>query len=164
MNERDNSRSALQTAADFARAARAAYRVAQAAAVSGIHGAAATAVKETFPFLLKILLALLISLIVIPMVIFTALPNIFFGYHSSDTDSVIHMTEQAMSLGGAYMSLEDFERTQIDSVVTGIAAEYEADGTVIDRIVVNNTMKEEDLLWLIAINSATEWHCLYERQ
>ena len=154
MNERDDSRSALQTAADLARAAKAAYRIAQAAAVSGIHGAAAAAVKETLPFLLKLLLAILIVVLVIPMVVFTALPNIFFGFDSSDTASVIHMTEQAMSLGGTYMSLEDFERTQIDSIVTGIAAEYEADGTVIDRIVVNNTMKEEDLLWIIAINSA----------
>lgn len=47
---------------------------------------------------------------------------------------MIHMTEQAMRIGGAYMSLDDFERTQIDSIVTGIAAEYEADGTAIDHI------------------------------
>ena len=93
-------------------------------------------------------------MIVIPMVVFTALPNIFFGYDSSDTASVIHMTEQAMRIGGAYMSLDDFERTQIDSIVTGIAAEYEADGTAIDHIEVKNTMKEDDLLWIIAINSA----------
>lgn len=64
------------------------------------------------------------------------------------------MTEQAMRIGGAYMSLDDFERTQIDSIVTGIAAEYEADGTAIDHIEVKNTMKEDDLLWIIAINSA----------
>lgn len=59
-----------------------------------------------------------------------------------------------MRIGGAYMSLDDFERTQIDSIVTGIAAEYEADGTAIDHIEVKNTMKEDDLLWIIAINSA----------
>lgn len=133
MDEKDNSRSSLQTAADLGRAAKAAYRIAQAAAVSGVHGAAATAVKETVPALVKFLLAVLLIMIVIPMVVFTALPNIFFGYDSSDTASVIHMTEQAMRIGGAYMSLDDFERTQIDSIVTGIAAEYEADGTAIDH-------------------------------
>ena len=154
MDEKDNSRSSLQTAADLGRAAKAAYRIAQAAAVSGVHGAAAAAVKETVPALVKFLLAVLLIMIVIPMVIFTALPNIFFGYDSSDTASVIHMTEQAMRIGGAYMSLDDFERTQIDSIVTGIAAEYEADGTAIDHIEVKNTMKEDDLLWIIAINSA----------
>lgn len=154
MDEKDNSRSSLQTAADLGRAAKAAYRIAQAAAVSGVHGAAAAAVKETVPALVKFFLAVLLILIVIPMVVFTALPNIFFGYDSSDTASVIHMTEQAMRIGGAYMSLDDFERTQIDSIVTGIAAEYEADGTAIDHIEVKNTMKEDDLLWIIAINSA----------
>lgn len=154
MDEKDNSRSSLQTAADLGRAAKAAYRIAQAAAVSGVHGAAAAAVKETVPALVKFLLAVLLIMIVIPMVVFTALPNIFFGYDSSDTASVIHMTEQAMRIGGAYMSLDDFERTQIDSIVTGIAAEYEADGTAIDHIEVKNTMKEDDLLWIIAINSA----------
>ena len=126
MDEKDNSRSSLQTAADLGRAAKAAYRIAQAAAVSGVHGAAAAAVKETVPALVKFLLVVLLIMIVIPMVVFTALPNIFFGYDSSDTASVIHMTEQAMRIGGAYMSLDDFERTQIDSIVTGIAAEYEA--------------------------------------
>ena len=154
MDEKDNSRFSLQTAADLGRAAKAAYRIAQAAAVSGVHGAAAAAVKETVPALVKFLLAVLLIMIVIPMVVFTALPNIFFGYDSSNTASVIHMTEQAMRIGGAYMSLDDFERTQIDSIVTGIAAEYEADGTAIDHIEVKNTMKEDDLLWIIAINSA----------
>lgn len=154
MADNNNTRSGLQTAANLAYAAKTAYRIIQAAAASGAYGAAAVAVKEALPFLVKILVGVLVAVIVIPMVIFTALPNIFFGYNSSDTETVIRMTEQAMTIGGAYMSLEDFEKTQIDSVVTSIAAEYEADGKAIDRIVVSNSMKEEDLLWLIAINSA----------
>ena len=122
--------------------------------MSGAYGAAVAAAKEALPFLIKILVGVVIAVIVIPMVIFTALPNIFFGYNSSDTDTVIRMTEQAMTIGGVYMSLEDFEKTQIDSVVTSIVAEYEEEGTAIDRIVVDNSMNEEDLLWIIAINSA----------
>ena len=51
------------------------------------------------------------------------------------------------------MSLDEFERTQVDAIVTSMAAEYEAQGTEIDRIEVENHMDEEDLLWLIAINS-----------
>ena len=38
------------------------------------------------------------------------------------------MTQQAMTIGGAYMSLEEFERTQVDSVVTSIVQEYESRG------------------------------------
>lgn len=89
MNENDKSRSGLQTAVDFAHAARAAKRIMQAAAVSGVHGAAAATAREAFPLLLKILIAALVVFIVVPMVIFTALPNIFFGYNSSGTDTVI---------------------------------------------------------------------------
>ena len=63
------------------------------------------------------------------------------------------MTEQAFTIGGAYMSLGEFERTQVDAIVTSLAAEYEEQGTEIDRIEVENDMDEEDLLWLIAINS-----------
>lgn len=63
------------------------------------------------------------------------------------------MTQQAMTIGGAYMSLEEFERTQVDSVVTSIVQEYESRGETIDRIEVVSHFEEDDLLWLIAINS-----------
>ena len=154
MKEHENTRTGLQRAVDLAYAARAARRILQAAAVGGLHGAAAVAVKETAPFLVKRLLAVLVALIVLPMVIFTALPNIFFGYSSSDTDAIAQMTGQAMTIGGVYMSLDDFEAAQIDSVVTGIVAEYEESGTNIDRIEVSSSMTDKDLLWIIAINSA----------
>lgn len=88
MSENNNSRSGAQTAANLARAAKAAYRIIQAAAVSGAYGTAVAAAKEALPFLIKILIGVLIAVVVIPMVIFTALPNIFFGYNSSDTDTM----------------------------------------------------------------------------
>ena len=154
MKEHENTRTGLQRAVDLAYAARAARRILQAAAAGGLHGAAAVAVKETAPFLVKRLLAVFVALIVLPMVIFTALPNIFFGYSSSDTDAIAQMTGQAMTIGGVYMSLDDFEAAQIDSVVTGIVAEYEESGTNIDRIEVSGSVTEKDLLWIIAINSA----------
>lgn len=105
MDEKDNSRSSLQTAADLGRAAKAVYRIAQAAAVSGVHGAAAAAVKETVPALVKFLLAVLLIMIVIPMVVFTALPNIFFGYDSSDTASVMEIMLRQMRTGTNYVWL-----------------------------------------------------------
>lgn len=86
MNENEKSRSGLQTAVDFAHAARAAKRIMQAAAASGVHGAASATAREVFPLLLKVLIAVLVIFIAVPMVIFTALPNIFFGYNSSGTD------------------------------------------------------------------------------
>ena len=50
MNENDKSRSGLQTAVDFAHAARAAKRIMQAAAVSGVHGAAAATAREAVSY------------------------------------------------------------------------------------------------------------------
>lgn len=150
-----DDRSGMQTAADLARMAKAAVRIARAAATAGLHGAAVAAAKEAIPFLVKVVIAVLIVLIAVPMVVFTALPNIFFGYESSDTDSVAHMTQQAMTIGGAYMSLEEFEHTQVDSVVTSIVNEYESQGKKIDRIKVVNHFDEDDLIWLIAINSVS---------
>ena len=70
-----------------------------------------------------IIIAGLAALLLVPMLIFTALPNMFFGFDNSETDTVIHMTEQARMIGSVYMSLEDFEKSQIDSLITGIAAE-----------------------------------------
>lgn len=91
--------------------------------------------------------------LLIPLLIFTAIPNMFFGFEHSETDAVIHMTEQAKMIGSVYMSLENFEKSQIDSLVTGIAAEYEASGNTIERIEVKSDFEEDDLLWLIAVNS-----------
>ena len=153
MNENEKSRSGLQTAVDFAHAARAAKRIMQAAAASGVHGAASATAREVFPLLLKVLIAVLVIFIAVPMVIFTALPNIFFGYNSSGTDTVIQMTQQAMTLGGVYMTLGNFEGAQIDSVVTGIAAEYEKNGTTIDHIVVSSAMTQRRSSSVIALDT-----------
>ena len=51
MNENDKSCSGLQTAVDFAHAARAAKRIMQAAAASGVHGAAAATAREALLYL-----------------------------------------------------------------------------------------------------------------
>lgn len=102
---------------------------------------------------MKAVAGMVISLLLVPLLIFTALPNMFFGYGSSETEAITHMTEQAMTIGGIYTSLEDFDGTQVDSIVTSIASEYEQNGTSIDRIEVTSDFEEEDLLRLIAINS-----------
>ena len=109
--------------------------------------------SEKIPVLVKGVAAAVFALFLIPLLIFTALPNMFFGYGSSETEAIARMTEQAMIIGGIYTSLEDFDGTQVDSIVTSIAGEYEQDGTTIDQIEVTSDFGEEDLLWLIAINS-----------
>ena len=151
--DKQQNRSGLHSAALAARAARAAVRILKGAAAGGVYGAAAAAAKEAAPFAVKIILALLVVALILPLLVFTAIPNMFFGYASSNSEPVMEMTQQAMTIGGAYLSLQNFESTQIDSLVTGIVNECENDGTTIDRIEVTNALDKEDLLWLIAINS-----------
>lgn len=134
--------------------ARAAAHILAALATTGPKRAAVTAAEEAMPFLIKIILGILVILLLIPMLVFTAMPNMFFGYEGSGTEDVTHMTQQAMTLGGIYMSLEDFENTQVDAVITSIVDEYEKDGVEIDEVKVNSVFDENDLAWLIAINSA----------
>ena len=153
MSDQNGSRSGLQTAVDVARAGKAAARIAKAAAAAGLKGAAVAAAKEALPLLIKIAIAILVVMIVIPMLVFTALPNIFFGYDNSATQPIVDMTEKALSIGGAYMSVEDFEKTQMDSIVTGLVNQHENAGTQIDHIEVTSSFDDKDLCWLIAINS-----------
>ena len=154
LNEQDTNRSGWQTAAAMARAGNAARRIAKAVASAGLKGAAVAAVQEAAPLLLKIVAGVVIALIVIPMLLMAAIPNIFFGYDSSDTEGVARMTRQAASIGGVCMSLDQFESTVIDSIVTSIAAEYEEQGVSIDSIEVVSNFDQESLQWFTAINSA----------
>ena len=146
-------RSGLETAAALARVANSLRRIVKAAMAGGLKGAAIAAARESALFLMKIIVGVMIFLIVTPMLIFTALPSMFFGFESSETDSIQDMNVKAATLGGVYMRLEDFERTEIDAIVTSIASEYERQGVQISSIEVKSSFSEEDLMWMIAINS-----------
>lgn len=155
MNDTDSSRSGLHSAVNLARAGKAAANIAKGASVGGVQGAAVAAAKEAMPLLVKLALCILITIFVIPMIVFTALPNIFFGYDNATALPVVDMTAQAMTIGGAYMSVEDFERTQIDTIVTSLIHDYEESGTTIDRVEIISSFDENDLIWLVSINSVS---------
>lgn len=154
MADERNGRSGMELAADTARAVKAAIKVAKAAAVAGPEGAAIAAVKEALPFLCKLVIGLVVGLLALTMLVFTAIPNMFFGYGSSQKEPIVALTTKAMTLGGTYVNLEDFVAAQVDAIVTSLVAEYEAAGTHIDEIRVEHSFTEEDLIWVIAINSA----------
>ncbi len=144
----------LQTAAELARIAKALANIARALAAAGLKGAAVAAVKESLPFLIKVAVGIIVFIVVLSMVVFTALPNIFFGFDSVDSADVSEMTAKALSIGSAYMDLEDYQSSQMDSIVTRLVNEYEEDGVTIDEIKVTSDFTTDDLYWLIAINSA----------
>ena len=149
MQDNQRQHSGIDTAKRIVSAA----RIAKAAAAGGVHGAAVAAAKEAAPFLAKLAIWALAALIALPMLIFAYLPNIFFGFSSSGTAPVSRMTGQAMTLGGFYMDLEDFENTQIDAIVTSLIQQYEEEGIEIDRVEINSDFDEDDLRRFIAISS-----------
>ena len=153
MSERGQNRSGLQTAANLARLANSVRKIIQAALKAGIKGAAVVAVKEAAPLIVKIVIGVVIFLIVTSVLVFAAIPNIFFGYENTETAEIQEMNDRAAALGGVYMSLEDFQRTEIDAIVTSIATEYERQGYEIESIEVTSSFDEEDLMWMISINS-----------
>ena len=161
MNDR-NRRSAAEVMANAARVVKAAVNIVRAAIVGGLHGAAAAAAKELLPTIIKFAVGVLIAIIVIPMFVISAMPNMFFGYETSEKDPQITMREQALSIGGAYLSMEDFEKTQQDAIITGEAAAYENQGVTIDEIRASSKFDEEDLCWYIAINSVAHKQDLSE--
>ena len=70
--------------------------------------------RKGIPLLVKAVAVIVISLPLVPLVIFTALPNMFFGYGSSETEAITHMTEQAMTIGGVYTSLRSLEESYMN--------------------------------------------------
>lgn len=152
MENNDTNRRGWQTAANLARTGKAAVNIARAAASGGVYGAAA-ATKEAAPILIRMLLCMIVAAIITTMAVFTAIPNIFFGYDTSAKENVIQMTRQAASIGGVCMSLQEFESTVIDAIVTSIANEYEEQGVAIDHIEVISHFDTESLQWFTAINS-----------
>ena len=128
MEDKQRQHSGIDTVKRIASAA----RIAKAAAAGGVHGAAIATAKEAAPLLVKLVVCITILLILLPMLIFAYLPNIFFGFQSSGEAAVSRMTGQAMTLGGFYMDLEDFENTQVDAIITSLISRYEEEGVAID--------------------------------
>ena len=98
MNDQ-NRRSAAEVMANAARVVKAAVNIVRAAIAGGLHGAAAAAAKELLPTIIKFAVGVLIAIIVIPIFVISAMPNMFFGYETSEKDSQITMREQALSIG-----------------------------------------------------------------
>ena len=96
-----NSQSGAQTAADLARLVKAIYNIVRAAIAAGLHGAAVAAAKETLPLLIKVAVWVIFFFVLFPLLVFVSLPNVFFGFDSSETDPVVRMTGQAFTIGGA---------------------------------------------------------------
>ena len=106
------------------KAAKAAAHIAAALATTGAKGAALAAAQEAAPYLIKIIAGALALLLLIPMLVFTALPNIFFGYDSSTTPEIVDFTTSAHGLEAVYQNIDRKNQSIIDRLVESILPNF----------------------------------------
>lgn len=134
--------------------ARAAAHIAAALASGGTKGAALAAAQEATPYLIRIVAGILVLFLLVPMLIFTALPNIFFGYDSSTTSDIIDFTASAHDLEAVYQTIEQKNQTVIDRLVASILPNFWTDGTPqYSDYTVEKSLGNLNHYWLIAISS-----------
>ncbi len=138
----------FQKAVDAALLAKRLAAVAKAAAVAGIKGAALQAAKEFSPILIKIAVITIIILILIPFLIVSALPNIFFRFDNSVAADVTAMTDRAKAIESAYKSTRDYNAREVQRIIDELTASGEYDDVVVDES--NGNMND---YWFIAICS-----------
>ena len=138
----------FQKAVDAALLAKKLAAVAKAAAVAGIKGAALQAAKEFSPTLIKIAVITVIILILIPFLIVSALPNIFFRFDNSAAADVTAMTDKAKAIESAYKSTRDYNAREVQRIIDELTASGEYDDVVVDESIGN--MND---YWFIAICS-----------
>ena len=142
MKERNGMDAALHTALTAKRLA----AIARAAAVAGAKGAAVQAVKEYAPMLAKAIFALFILSLVIPLLIISAIPNIYFGFDSSSSADIVALNRQAQAVTQYYREFLDLDEDEIGRIVAELSAGY-------DDVQVEKSEERQNQYWLTAICS-----------
>lgn len=140
------------------RAAAAAANIARGAAAGGIYGAAAGAAKSFLP---EIALLLCMT-ILIPMLVFTTMPNTMFGYDSASDQDIVDFTSSAHALDRLYQDLDRMEQSVIDRLTAAVLPEFWVDGAAqYDEWSVIQDTGHTNRYWLIAIGSVRYRQDLY---
>lgn len=137
---------AAQAAAQAAQLARAAAEIIKGAMSGGLHGAAAAAVKSFAPQLIKIAVIIIICLLLIPSIIFLALPSYLFGLPSVEAEDIQEMNAQASQVESLYGQMGGFTREEADNIIARLSAGY-------DDVVVTSDFSNINDYWLIAIST-----------
>lgn len=146
----------------MARAAPAAANIAKGAASGGVYGAALGAAKSFLPELIRLFFILLAVAILLPMLIFTALPNVLFGYSSATDQEIIDFTVSAQKLDGIYQSMEQRNQSALSRLIDSILPNFWTDGTAdYDDYSVTQDLGNTNRYWLMAIGSVRFKQDLY---
>lgn len=145
-----------------ARAATALANIVKGVATGGLHGAAIGAVQSFLPELFKLAVIVLCTLILLPMLVLAALPNILFGYHSATAEDIVTLTDQAYNIDAAYRSVQNYSQAEIDRIVEELKGAYtDESGPQFDNVKVTEETDNTNLYWFIAITSAAHHQDLY---
>jgi hypothetical protein len=130
--------------------------ISKGAASGGLSGAAAGAVKSFLPEMLKAVAIAIISVVLLPLLVLMALPNILFGFGSAVSDDVLAMNDGAKALGDAYDNTDTYTQSAIDKIVDGILAMFSEDDeaeTSYDTAEVAQNLGNMSDHWFMAITS-----------
>lgn len=144
------------------RAASAAVNIARGAAAGGVYGAAVGAAKSFLPELIRLFVILLCVVLLVPMLVFTALPNILFGYSSSTDQEIMDFTASAQELDGIYQNLNSYQQPALLRLVDSILPNFWSDtGPLYDDYNVDQELGYINNYWLMAIGSVRYKQDLY---
>ena len=144
------------------RAASAAANIAKGAAAAGVYGAALGAARSFLPELVRLIVILLFVVILVPMLIFTALPNVLFGYSSATDQEVIDFTASAHELDRIYQTVELHDQSVLDRLIENILPDFWTDGIAdYEDYTVTQELGNTNRYWLMAIGSVRFKQDLY---
>lgn len=102
----------------------------------------------------KVISGVLAALLLLPLLIFTALPNTMFGYNSATNQVVAGFTASARRLASAYQNITQKNQSALERLVNSILPKFWTDGAAdYDEYKVNDISGGINQNWLIAIGS-----------
>lgn len=145
------------------RAASAIKNIAKGASTGGLHGAILGAVTSFLPEIIKAAAIIIIAFLVLPTLIFAAIPNILFGYDNANANEIIELTNKAYSIDAAYKSVQNYSQAEIDRIIAEAQAAYtsEESETGFDNVEINTATDNTNIYWFIAITSVAHKQDLY---
>ena len=97
----------------------------------------------------KLILCVAFTFLLLPMLVFTALPNTIFGFNSATDPDVANLTASAQQLSSAYRNLERKNRSILDRLISSILPGF----SDYDDYQVSESLGGVNEYWLIAIGS-----------
>lgn len=104
---------------------------------------------KTTSVLPKVISGVLAAVLLLPVLIFTALPNTVFGYSSATNQGVADFTASAQRLSGAYQNIERKKQSALERLVNAILPDFSG----YDDYQVTDGSGGINQNWLIAIGS-----------